>query len=152
MVARHRKSATQPFLTRRQLIRAGTAATALTLASGCRLLSTDPAGEEESGAPSGNNPKESPTLTRRVEAGDLPKLADRLPEEPLVIEPTDRIGGYGGTWHTCTMSVPGDAYEMIAYDGLLRWAPTGRRYSPTLPCRGRSDRTAPGTPSNCARA
>src|SRR5690606_16730158 len=60
---------------------------------------------------------------QRVKSGDLPPLEERLPEEPLAVEPTDRIGVYGGAWHTCTMSVPGDAYEMIAYDGLVRWSP-----------------------------
>jgi dipeptidyl aminopeptidase/acylaminoacyl peptidase len=36
-------------------------------------------------------------LAERVEAGDLPELSERLPENPLVVEPTDRVGQHGGT-------------------------------------------------------
>ncbi len=41
---------------------------------------------------------ESPMLAQRVQAGELPPVDERLPEEPLVIEPIDEIGQYGGTW------------------------------------------------------
>lgn len=40
--------------------------------------------------------QEAPMLAERVEAGDLPAVADRLPVEPVVIEPLDAIGVYGG--------------------------------------------------------
>ena len=43
--------------------------------------------------------KESPMLTRMVTAGELPPLEERLPDEPLVIEPIDQPGVFGGTWH-----------------------------------------------------
>lgn len=38
-------------------------------------------------------------LAERVKAGDLPPLEERLPEEPLVVEPLNRPGTYGGTLH-----------------------------------------------------
>jgi peptide/nickel transport system substrate-binding protein len=41
--------------------------------------------------------QESPMLTERVNAGELPPVDERLPKEPLVIEPWDEIGEYGGT-------------------------------------------------------
>lgn len=40
---------------------------------------------------------EAPMLETKVAAGELPPLDERLPEEPMVIEPLERIGRYGGT-------------------------------------------------------
>ena len=39
---------------------------------------------------------EAPSLATLVERGELPPVAERLPEEPLVIQPKDEIGQYGG--------------------------------------------------------
>lgn len=39
---------------------------------------------------------EAPMLAERVAAGDLPPVAERLPEEPMVVQPTNEIGVYGG--------------------------------------------------------
>jgi len=40
---------------------------------------------------------EAPMLLERVNAGELPSVADRLPENPRVIMPVNEIGRYGGT-------------------------------------------------------
>ena len=40
---------------------------------------------------------ESPLLKAKVDAGDLPPVGDRLPKNPLVVEPWEEIGRYGGT-------------------------------------------------------
>jgi len=40
---------------------------------------------------------ESPMLRTKVAAGELPPVEERLPENPLVIEPYEEIGQYGGT-------------------------------------------------------
>ena len=42
---------------------------------------------------------ESPELHAKVEAGELPPLAERLPTEPRVLQTFDTVGTYGGTWH-----------------------------------------------------
>lgn len=39
---------------------------------------------------------EAPMLADMVAAGDLPPVEERLPSEPLVIEPAEMIGQYGG--------------------------------------------------------
>ena len=39
---------------------------------------------------------EAPALADRVRAGDLPPVAERLPESPLVLAPVQEIGRYGG--------------------------------------------------------
>ena len=49
----------------------------------------------ESGSMSKYN--ESPLLAERVAAGELPPVDERLPANPVVIEPIEEIGQYGGT-------------------------------------------------------
>lgn len=39
---------------------------------------------------------EAPELASLVESGELPPVEERLPEEPLVIQPMNEIGQYGG--------------------------------------------------------
>ena len=43
---------------------------------------------------------EAPELKVKVAAGELPALEERLPQEPLVVQPADRIGKYGGKLRT----------------------------------------------------
>ncbi len=43
---------------------------------------------------------EAPELAELVAAGDLPAVADRLPVNPVVVEPLDSIGEYGGAIRT----------------------------------------------------
>ena len=40
---------------------------------------------------------EAPELAKMVKEGKLPPVAERLPEEPVVLDPADKIGKYGGT-------------------------------------------------------
>lgn len=42
--------------------------------------------------------KEAPMLAEQVAAGTLPPLEERLPVNPLVVEPYEAPGKYGGTW------------------------------------------------------
>ncbi len=42
--------------------------------------------------------KEAPDLMKMAADGKLPKLADRLPANPLVVETREKIGSYGGMW------------------------------------------------------
>ncbi len=41
--------------------------------------------------------KESPMLAELVQGGSLPPLDQRLPASPLIVEPTNAVGKYGGT-------------------------------------------------------
>jgi len=43
---------------------------------------------------------EAPSLKIKVAAGEIPPVEGRLPEEPLVLEPREEIGRYGGTYKT----------------------------------------------------
>ena len=46
---------------------------------------------------------ESPVLAAKVEAGELPPVAERLPVNPQVLEVAE-VGKYGGTWTQATPS------------------------------------------------
>ncbi len=41
---------------------------------------------------------EAPMLAEQVKAGKLPPVDERLPVDPLVVEPIEEIGTYGGVW------------------------------------------------------
>ena len=41
---------------------------------------------------------EAPMLAELVKAGKLPPVDERLPENPRVVQPVERVGKYGGTW------------------------------------------------------
>ncbi|MDS1272408.1 ABC transporter substrate-binding protein [Lipingzhangella sp. LS1_29] len=98
---------------------AATAAISLVL-SGCDFFSLDPEGED--GA-TGEGTGEAPELAALVDEGELPPLEERLPEDPLVVEPVDEIGSYGGTWNSAIMGI-GDwpwLGRTVGYEQLTRW-------------------------------
>jgi len=64
----------------------------------------------------------APMLKELVEAGELPPVEQRLPEEPLVVEPVESIGQYGGTWHRAFLGVKDfHALGRLIYEAVLRW-------------------------------
>lgn len=65
---------------------------------------------------------EAPMLKELVEKGELPPVEQRLPEEPLVVEPVESIGQYGGTWHRAFLGVKDfHALGRLIYEAVLRW-------------------------------
>src|SRR5690606_27520561 len=40
--------------------------------------------------------REAPSLAEQVSAGNLPPLEERLPKNPMVLQPLEEIGQYGG--------------------------------------------------------
>ena len=54
---------------------------------------------------------ESPMCAAKAAAGEIPALEDRLPENPLVIQPAESIGEYGGTWYRA-FTGPADRQNM----------------------------------------
>jgi len=70
---------------------------------------------------------EAPELKDLVAKGELPPVAERLPVEPLVVEPYESIGDYGGSWLRMMKGTSDfHAYGRCVYDQLLRWAPNPR--------------------------
>ncbi len=59
---------------------------------------------------------EAPMLAEMVAAGNLPPLAERLPENPLVIQPIE-IGKYGGTIRVGDMSTNLSGYDIAWVSG-----------------------------------
>jgi len=65
---------------------------------------------------------EAPMLKELVEKGELPPVAERLPEEPLMVLPVKSIGQYGGTWHRAFVGVKDfHALGRLIYESVLRW-------------------------------
>jgi peptide/nickel transport system substrate-binding protein len=69
--------------------------------------------------------KESAFLQAAVDSGALPPVAERLPANPLVITPFERVGQQGGDWNHAL--VGGGSLSMVVryqgYDPLVRFTP-----------------------------
>ncbi len=76
---------------------------------------------------------ESPMLTELVKAGKLPPVDERLPKEPMVLEPLNEVGQYGGTLRSSTTEPnawqsDGHAHMRLPY---LLWVDrTGSKVTP----------------------
>jgi len=65
---------------------------------------------------------EAPALAERVAAGELPPVSQRLPENPVIVEPLESVGQYGGTWRMLdTANDLGQAMMGIAVEPFLKW-------------------------------
>ncbi|MEX1328564.1 MAG: ABC transporter substrate-binding protein [Desulfobacterales bacterium] len=79
--------------------------------------------------------KEAPMLTKLVEQGKLPPVAERLPENPLVVTPVERVGKYGGTWRSGMRTIADLGLvnrEATHHDGLVRWKVDMSGWKPNL--------------------
>jgi peptide/nickel transport system substrate-binding protein len=67
--------------------------------------------------------KEAPMLAEQVTAGKLPAVDKRLPKEPMVVKPLEKVGQYGGSWRMGLRGGGDDAAltRTVGYDYLLRW-------------------------------
>lgn len=76
---------------------------------------------------------ESPMLTERVKAGKLPKLAKRLPSNPMVQDLWKGPGQYGGTLHVAEDdALQAQVVTSYATYGLLEWNLKGTDGIPSL--------------------
>ena len=79
--------------------------------------------EEPTDGPDGPEDRvydEAPMLKELVENGTLPPIDERLPANPFVVQPVDRVGVYGGTWHMGLVNIKDNALlvQTIGYEGL----------------------------------
>src|SRR5262245_44850012 len=68
---------------------------------------------------------ESPMLAANVQAGDLPPVNERLPENPAVVTPFNEVGHYGGTMRVgFTGSNPGwgGLWYIAGWENLVAWS------------------------------
>jgi peptide/nickel transport system substrate-binding protein len=79
------------------------------------------------------NHQQSPLLAEQVKSGKLPSVEARLPEHPLVVPVTEKVGEYGGVWRRAFLG-PADAnnYVRIVYDALFRFSPDGAKIEPKI--------------------
>ena len=72
---------------------------------------------------------EAPALAAMVADGSLPPVEERLPDEPLVIQPLERIGSYGGIFRTGTIGpeISGFPAESLRWENIIQVRPTRPR-------------------------
>lgn len=79
--------------------------------------------------------QEAPMLTALVDAGELPPLAERLPADPVVVQPEEGIGKYGGF---LTAPIEGQnrasptMYDYWTIDPLTIFSPDGSEIIPNV--------------------
>jgi peptide/nickel transport system substrate-binding protein len=78
--------------------------------------------------------QQAPMLDELVASGDLPPLEERLPANPLVVEPVESVGTYGGTWRSALRGGLDNAWiaRTVAYDGLVRYDREWKEIIPNL--------------------
>ena len=78
--------------------------------------------------------KEAPMLAELVKAGKLPPVEQRIPAEPLVWQPLNEIGKYGGTWRRAfTGPADGENGNRIqSSDKPLHWSADGSKIVPCV--------------------
>jgi len=78
--------------------------------------------------------QQAPSLDAMVESGDLPPVDERLPDNPLVVEPIESVGTYGGIWHSALRGGLDNAWiaRTVAYDGLVRYDREWKEIVPNL--------------------
>jgi len=115
-------------ISRREFLRLSTLTAAGVVLAGCKQPAPTTAPTQATTAP----PKEEvqPTAVPAAKYSDAPMLAgmglppveERLPEKPLVVQPVDSLGEYGGTWHRAFLGVADfHALGRLIYDAVLRW-------------------------------
>ncbi|WP_108459750.1 ABC transporter substrate-binding protein [Devosia naphthalenivorans] len=78
--------------------------------------------------------QQAPMLDELVSSGALPPLEERLPANPLVVEPVESVGVYGGTWRSALRGGLDNAWiaRTVAYDGLVRYDREWKEIVPNL--------------------
>jgi hypothetical protein len=66
---------------------------------------------------------EAPVLHEWVLSGELPPVEQRMPHRPLLLQPLESVGRYGGVWRMVTLELndPGFVFQSLGYEPLVRW-------------------------------
>jgi peptide/nickel transport system substrate-binding protein len=76
---------------------------------------------------------EVPALQAMVDAGTLPAMVDRLPENPRVITPIESVGKYGGDLNLALKRGDGThLLRLVGYEGLFSWDLDWKEMVPNL--------------------
>ena len=68
---------------------------------------------------------EAPELAELVAAGELPPVEERLPVNPVVVEPYEGIGQYGGTLYDLFDGSRLADFRTFGYENIVRWSVDG---------------------------
>jgi peptide/nickel transport system substrate-binding protein len=124
----------KPRVSRREFLKGSAVAAAGVLVGACAKTPTEePAATPKAGAPTATKAppipeaaKEAPMLADMVESGALPSVDQRLPAEPMVLEPVEELGQYGGTlMYMTTGALPGNIVLMNFDENLLKYSREG---------------------------
>ena len=76
---------------------------------------------------------ESPALSELVKQGKIPSVEKRLPDEPIVVEPFEEIGEYGGTIRNAHLGM-GDVtgWFRMVHEPLVYWDKDHRKIYPNV--------------------
>ncbi len=99
------------------------------LAAGAAAVGINKTASASTGAPlsapgvlQGQKYKEAPALAELVKAGKLPPVDQRLPENPLIVQPVQSVGKYGGTWRRGWKGINDyHTFGRTVYEPMLRW-------------------------------
>ena len=82
----------------------------------------------------GGTYKQSPMLDESVRSGSLPDVDNRLPANPMLVQPVEQIGHYGGNWRMAMRRGRDHALliRTIGYENLVRWNPEWTQVIPNL--------------------
>ena len=75
---------------------------------------------------------ESPMLSAMVEAGELPPVEERLPAHPVIVEPAEGIGIYGGEMLDLYDGSRLAEFRQFGYENLVRWNAAGTEVIPNI--------------------
>jgi peptide/nickel transport system substrate-binding protein len=75
---------------------------------------------------------EAPELAEMVAAGELPPVGERLPVNPLVVEPAGEIGQYGGTLFDLYDGGRLADFRVYGYENIVRWSVDGNEVIPNI--------------------
>lgn len=77
---------------------------------------------------------EAPELAARALSGDLPPVESRLPANPMIVQPVEGIGRYGGTLRMAVLGWSDLAWldRTMGNESLVRWDPQWTQIIPNL--------------------
>jgi peptide/nickel transport system substrate-binding protein len=110
-------------IARRDLLFAGSGLLVTASVAGCSFFQTEAVQKDGPERKAAATDKESPMLAQRVKSGKLPAVEKRLPKNPMVVQPLEKSGVYGGTWRSA-MVTQEDAQWLkntLGYEPIVRW-------------------------------
>ena len=77
---------------------------------------------------------ESPDLKELADKGVIPPVQDRLPANPVLIQPEEEAGAYGGVWRMGLLEPReyGKIFAFVEYESLVRWNPQWEAIVPNI--------------------